>query len=103
ELAPTISLSKGLRRNLSTPKDSIVRSTGYLRYREIIGNIHRRLMSMPAHYRYLAIPADSYDVAFNTLVQHGLFRADGIGRLGVIVIAEKGEGSPTAELDMPPE
>lgn len=103
ELAPTLGPIKGHRRKPSKPKGLNAQSTGYLEYREIIGGIHRRLMSMPAHYRYLAIPADSYDVAFNTLVQHGLFRADGIGRLGVIVIAEKGEGSPTAEIDMPPE
>ena len=104
ELAPTISLSKDIRRNLSMPKDSIVRSTGYLRYREIIGNIHRRLMSMPAHYRYLAIPADSYEVAFNTLVQHGLFRADGIGRLGIISDRGKGRRIPTdCEMRYAPE
>jgi hypothetical protein len=103
ELSPTTNSTKGHLRSLSQPKELSARSTGYLQYRELIGSIHRRLMSMPAHYRYLAIPADSYDVAFNTLVQHGLFQADGIGRLGVIVITEKGEGSPTAEMDMPPE
>ncbi len=69
----------------------------------MIGSIHRQLMSMPAHYRYIAIPADSYDVAFGTLVQHGLFHADGIGRLGIIVITEKSEGPPIAVVDMPPE
>ncbi len=103
ELAPTLSPTKGHRRKATGPSNLNARSTGYLEYREIIGSIHSRLMSMPAHYRYLAIPKDSYDVAFNTLVQHGLFLADGIGRLGVIVITEKGEGSPTAEMDMPPE
>ena len=102
ELAPTLN-PKGQRRKQPKSKDWDARSTGYLEYREMIGGIHRRLMSMPAHYRYIAIPADSYDVAFGTLVQHGLFHADGIGRLGIIVITEKGEGSPTAEVDMAPE
>jgi hypothetical protein len=103
ELAPTWNTTKGQRRKLSTPRELSAQSTGYLPYREIIGDIHRRLMSMPAHYRYLAIPSDSYDVAFNTLVQHGLFPADGIGRIGVIVIVEKGEEPPTAEMDIAPE
>jgi hypothetical protein len=103
ELAPILNPTKGQRRKPSRPRESNARSTGYLEYREIIGGIHRRLMSMPAHYRYLAIPEDSYEIAFNTLVQHGLFRADGIGRLGIIVIAEKGEGPPTARMDIAPE
>jgi hypothetical protein len=103
ELAPTLNTTKSQRRKLSTPKELRAQSTGYLEYREIIDNIHSRLMSMPAHYRYLAIPSDSYDVAFNTLVLHGLFPADGIGRLGVIVLVEKGEGPPTAEMDIAPE
>lgn len=103
ELAPTLSPIKSLRRKTSNPKDFSAQSTGYLEYRKVIGSIHSRLMSMPAHYRYLAIPVDSYDIALNTLVQHGLFPVDGIGRLGIIVITEKGEGPPIAEMDMPPE
>lgn len=103
ELAPTLNPIEGQRQKSSKPKELGARSTGYLRYRERIGSIHRRLMLMPAHYRYVAIPADSYDVAFNTLVQHGLFPANGIGRLGIIVISEKGEGPPTAEVDIAPE
>lgn len=103
ELAPIVDPLKGQRRKQSKAKEFDAQSTGYLEYRETIAGIHRRLMSMPAHYRYLAIPEDSYEVAFNTLVQHGLFRADGIGRLGIIVIAEKTEGPPTARMDMAPE
>lgn len=103
ELAPTLSPTKGLRRKPSRPSESNVRSTGYLEYREIIGGIHRRLMSMPAHFRYLAIPENSYEIAFNTLAQHGLFHADGIGRLGIMVIVEKGEGTPIARMDIAPE
>jgi hypothetical protein len=33
----------------------------------------------------------------------GLFPEDGIGRLGVITIREKGEDSPTAEMAIVPE
>lgn len=103
ELASTLNPAKGQQRKSSRPKGLNTRSTGFLEYREKIGDIHRRLMSMPAHYRYLAIPEHSYEVAFNTLVQHGLFRADGIGRLGIIVIADMGEGTPIAKLDIAPE
>jgi len=55
-------------------------------------------MSMPAHYRYLAIPAGNFDTAFAELGRLGLFPEDGIGRLGIITIKEKGEESPAAEL-----
>jgi hypothetical protein len=58
---------------------------------------------MPVHFRYLAILAESFDLALGELGRLGLFPADGIGRLGVIVIVEKGEGPPAAEMDIAPE
>jgi hypothetical protein len=58
---------------------------------------------MHAHYRYLAIPAESFDLAFGELGHFGLFPEDGIGRLGVITIRETGEESPTAEMRVVPE
>jgi hypothetical protein len=75
----------------------------YARYRQKLATIHRQLMSMPAHFRYLAIPADGFDLASGELGRLGLFPADGIGRLGVITIHEKGEISPTAEIAIAPE
>jgi hypothetical protein len=60
-------------------------------------------MSLPAHYRYLAIPAESFDLAFGELAHFGLFPEDGIGRLGVITIKEKGGESPKAEMAVVPE
>jgi len=53
---------------------------------------------MPAHFRYLAIPAGSFDLAFGELGHLGLFPEDGIGRLGIITIRENGEESPAAEM-----
>lgn len=103
ELAPVLSPISRLVRKPSQLKESKARSTAYLEYRGIIGSIHRRLMSMPAHYRYLAVPADCSELALNTLVQRGLFPPDGIGRLGVIIIAEKGEEPPIAEVHILPE
>ena len=64
---------------------------------------HRQLMSMPAHFRYLAIPSESFDVLHRDLSQLGLYAGDGIGRLGIIAITEKGEDSPTAEIAVTPE
>jgi hypothetical protein len=76
----------------------------YPKYVEKLKGIHRQVMSMPAHYRYLAIPAESFILAFGELVHFGLFSEDGIGRLGVITIKDRGEESPTAEMvDVPPE
>lgn len=73
------------------------------KYREKLQNIHRHVMSLPAHYRYLAIPADSFDLAFSELGHLGLFPEDGIGRLGVITIRKNGEEAPTAEIAIAPE
>jgi hypothetical protein len=78
-------------------------NTFYSKFSEKLHGFHRQLMSMPAHYRYLAIPADSFDLAFGALANFGLFPKDGIGRLGVITIREKGEESPIAEMAVIPE
>lgn len=73
------------------------------KFGEKIHRIHHQLMSMPAHYRYLAIPVKSFGMVFGELGRFGLFPEDGIGRLGIITISEKGEQSPTAELSVVPE
>jgi hypothetical protein len=75
----------------------------YPKYSEKLQGIHEQVMSMPAHYRYLAIPAESFDLAIGELMRFGLWPEDGIGRLGVITIKEKGEESPTAEIAVVPE
>jgi hypothetical protein len=99
DLAP-----EGLRGRPSNPRElNRVYAEWYPKYRQRLATIHRQLMSMPAHFRYLAIPADSFELAFGELGHLGLFPADGIGRLGVIKIHEKGEASPTAEIAVVPE
>jgi hypothetical protein len=70
---------------------------------EKIHRIHHQLMSMPAHYRYLAIPVKSFGMVFGELGRLGLFPEDGIGRLGILLIAEREGGSPTAEMSVVPE
>ena len=70
----------------------------YSKYCQRLQSIHRQVMSMPAHFRYLAIPAGSFDLAFGELGHLGLFPEDGIGRLGIITIRENGEESPAAEM-----
>jgi hypothetical protein len=94
----------GQRQKQSSPKElDELYARFYPKYRQMLQAIHRELMSMPAHYRYLAIPAECYDRVFGELGHLGLFPEDGIGRLGVIKIKEKGEESPTAELAVVPE
>jgi hypothetical protein len=73
------------------------------KYLQTLRAIHRQVMSIPAHYRYLAIPADSFHRAFSDLAHFGLYPEDGIGRLGIITILEKGEESPSAEMAVVPE
>jgi hypothetical protein len=70
---------------------------------EIISSGYRRLMSMPAHFRYFALPTSYLDILHGDLSRLGLYAQDGIGRLGVIAITEKGADSPTAELVFAPE
>jgi hypothetical protein len=60
-------------------------------------------MAIPSHYRYFAKPAESFDLAFGELGHLGLFPEDGIGRLGVITIGERGSEPPTAEIKVNPE
>jgi hypothetical protein len=73
----------------------------YPKYRERLQGIHHQLMTLPAHYRYLAIPGVCIDLAIGELARW--FPEDGIGRLGVISITEKGEESPAAEMIIAPE
>jgi hypothetical protein len=99
DLAP-----EGLRGRPSNPKElNQVHAEWYPKYRQKLATIHRQLMSMPAHFRYLAIPANNLVSAVGELGRLGLFPADGFGRLGVITIHDQGEASPTAEIAIAPE
>ena len=99
DLAP-----EGQRDDPSNPRElNRVYGEWYPKYRQKLAAIHRQLMAMPAHYRYLAIPSENFDLAFGELGHLGLFPPDGIGRLGVITIKDNKDGSPTAEMAIIPE
>ncbi|MFP5248940.1 MAG: hypothetical protein ACLGP3_03840 [Acidobacteriota bacterium] len=70
---------------------------------EIVRSVYSPLMSMPAHYRYLAITVENFDMLRGDLAKLGLYAEDGIGRIGIITIAEKGADSPIAEIALAPE
>jgi hypothetical protein len=61
-----------------------------------------RSLLLPAHYRYLAIPKDRWDLSGGEL-ESDLYSTDGIGRIGIIAITQRGEHPPTAELSIAPE
>lgn len=104
KLARDLNPFEGQRKKPSNPKEqNELNAAFYPKYRQKLHGIHRQVMSMPAHYRYLALPAESFDLAFGELGHFGLFPEDGIGRLGVIAIREKGEEPPTAEIVVVPE
>jgi hypothetical protein len=104
KLARDFNPSEGQEWNPSNPKELNAQyAAWYPKYVEKLKGIHHQVMSMHAHYRYLAIPAESFDLAFGELGHFGLFPEDGIGRLGVITIRETGEESPTAEMRVVPE
>jgi hypothetical protein len=70
---------------------------------EIIRRVYHQLMYMPAHFRYLAVPTSYLDILHGDLSRLGLYAQDGIGRLGIITITEKGADSPVAEIALAPE
>jgi len=76
----------------------------YAQFRKQMHEVHRQLMSLPAHYRYLAIPIPqiNFELVMGELAPV-LYSPDGIGRLGVIRIIDRGEESPVAELAIAPE
>lgn len=104
KLAPDLNPSEGQRQKPISQKDlQASLDSWYPKYSKKLHGFHRQLMSMPAHYRYLAIPAESFDLAFGELGNLGLFPEDGIGRLGIITIRDNGVESPTAEMRVAPE
>lgn len=90
--------SKGAlpRRNLSQ-----VVEQGQAHIRAKVRDVRKQLMSLPAHYRYLAIENGAQDLILGYLGD--LYPADGIGRLGIIAINDRGKIPPTAELVIAPE
>jgi hypothetical protein len=104
KLERDLSPSESQRLKPSNPKElNALKETWNAKFSEKLQGIHRQLMSMPAHFRYLAIPAESYDRAFGELGHLGLFPDDGIGCLGIVTIKENGGKSPTAEIVVAPE
>jgi hypothetical protein len=75
----------------------------YPQFRERVQAIHHRLMAMPAHFRYLAVPVKSFGMVFGELSGFGLFSPDGIGRLGIILVTESADEPPRASLSAVPE
>lgn len=73
------------------------------KYVKKLAVIHRHAMELPTHYRYLAIPEESFDLALGEFGPLGLFPENGIGRLGVITIREKGNEAPEAEIKIEAE
>jgi hypothetical protein len=65
-----------------------------------IKSMHGQLL--PAHYRYLAIPKGGWDLSVGELGPH-LYASDGIGRIGIITITDRGDDPPTAEIVIAPE
>lgn len=102
KLEPDLDFSEVQRWNSSNPKGR-EQLEWIEKFSEKLHGFHRQLMSMPAHYRYLAIPTECFDLVFKEFWGFGLFPEDGIGRLGFILISDRGEQSPIAALSASPE
>jgi hypothetical protein len=90
-------------RTQPSPKEKFISLSRERAHREMVKGVHSQLMSMPAHFRYLAISSSSFDALQGDLSQLGLYAKDGIGRLGIITIVENGAASPIAEIAVTPE
>jgi hypothetical protein len=70
-------------------------------FKEKMGEIHREIMSLPSHYRYLAIDKNRWDSGMGYFGD--LYSPDGIGRIGIISITDREGEPPTAEVVIAPE
>jgi hypothetical protein len=64
---------------------------------------HRELMSLPAHYRYLAILEEHRDNLFGYFAPLGLYSPDGIGRIGLITLFQVRDRLPEVQVAITPE
>jgi hypothetical protein len=67
-----------------------------------IKEIRKQIMSLPTHYKYLAVPQSGCDLVLKEM-RPLLYSPDGIGRIGIISITDQGEGPPGAEIVVTPE
>ena len=73
-----------------------------LHVREMMRDLPKQLVETPAHYKYLAVPHDSWDLLSGELGPV-LYSPDGVGRIGIILIVDRGEDAPVAEVKVAPE
>jgi hypothetical protein len=92
------------------PRNQVKRAANSTDYRSEMANlqkkirqIHSQILSLPAHYKYLAIPIESKELLIGELAPLGLFSPDGIGRIGLIGILDRGDEAPVAEILSAPE
>jgi hypothetical protein len=71
-------------------------------FRRRVEETRKHVMSLPAHFRYLAIPDSARDLVLGELGP-SLYSPDGIGRIGIIAISDQGDGVPKAEIVIAPE
>ncbi len=70
--------------------------------RRKVRDIRDRLISLPVHFKYVALPERTWSTVVEDM-GNLLYSSDGIGRLGVIAIIERGGESPLAQLMVTPE
>jgi hypothetical protein len=64
---------------------------------------HNELMSLPTHYRYLAILEEHRDNLFGHFAPLGLYSPDGIGRIGLITLFHVRDRLPEVQIAVTPE
>lgn len=98
--AVQIRLDRDFDRNPASP--TFDPSGWMLHVKELSREIVRHLVDTPAHFKYLAITRESWDLLAGEFAA-SLYSPDGIGRIGIIQIVERGDDPPIAELSIAPE
>jgi hypothetical protein len=67
-----------------------------------VSTVQKRLISLPVHYKYLAVPETALDLVMGEIGPR-LYSPDGIGRIGIIAVTDAGDLPPKARLVIAPE
>jgi hypothetical protein len=71
-------------------------------FRADIASIRKQLMSLPVHYKYVAVPESVLDMVLGEIGPY-LYSPDGLGRIGIISLLEQGDEPLKARIVVTPE
>lgn len=95
--------STGTTRKPANTREANEQNVAWLeRFRKRLQEIRSHVVSLAAHFKYLAVSRDTLDMVMGELGS-GLYPDDGIGRIGIIAVTYRGNEPPVAEIVIAPE